>query len=441
MRMTSIGHIQHIPTLPNEKEARRILDQLAAEFGPIIERRGWRVLALTEMCCCGDGDAHINTSSSSSNCRIRRSKGRGRIMSHNVQGYNMARGDSKTSLGIHIRLRRVKSHSLLPYSDIAGVMAHELAHIRIGAHSANFYELMEEIASQHAIFVASGNVLGKDGFPLSSSEAYRLGGLSRRLETVDVKRRAAMAAEKRSKLMKQSEGAHILGSKTLDNRKSEANLTPSQLAAIAAERRQQDSRWCHEVTEHEIIEILDENNDDYNTLICQPIQSDDSIIVDRKISIQSQKRKAQSYPSSKKNDLIDLTGDSLKELISKDDKSITRRVLQTLGVNGTKVCRKCKLDMPFSSSCEACNIHQTQYDHWECVKCTYQNKQLYLSCGMCGNLKVPEEENLRIVSNLAKEKIIGDIKRQEVKNSQHTFNGFNIYGNSSYTSSKMKHMT
>ena len=47
--------IQHIPSLPDEKTAAGILRRIHSEFSTIIEKRGWNVTSITEMCCCGDG--------------------------------------------------------------------------------------------------------------------------------------------------------------------------------------------------------------------------------------------------------------------------------------------------------------------------------------------------------------------------------------------------
>ena len=45
--------VQHIKTLPDEKSTASILRRIHSEFHTIIERRGWNVTSITEMCCCG----------------------------------------------------------------------------------------------------------------------------------------------------------------------------------------------------------------------------------------------------------------------------------------------------------------------------------------------------------------------------------------------------
>ena len=147
----------NIPHLPNSDVASSLLRRIENEFLPIARRRGWNVLSISEMCCCGDGlDAR----------RDRGNLGRGgggrgrrrRPAPSNVWGYNMTTfggggvgvggrggGGRRKSHRIHLRLRDPTDHSVvLPYEDVAGTMSHELAHCGVGPHSAEFYRLMEE---------------------------------------------------------------------------------------------------------------------------------------------------------------------------------------------------------------------------------------------------------------------------------------------------------
>ena len=445
----SIVRIQHIPNLPNEEEARKTLERLAAEFGPIIEKRGWRVLALTEMCCCGDGDVHLSG----------RRKGRGnRIMSHNVQGYNVAKGDAKTSLGIHVRLRQVKNHWLIPYSEVAAVMAHELAHIRVGDHSVAFYELMEEISKQHAIFVASGNVLDKDGFPMGG-EARRLGGLSRRLDTSDINYRAAIAAEKRMKVAKIFGGSNMLGGKKEIHRNKLSELTVK-----AAERRITDSTWCHAVDKKDVIEIFDETDNIDDVLVCQPVTNEVGLM----------KRKAEkSLDGGHQQKLTLKRGGSkiIKRCIKGKRKGTLREtsieVIDLTNESGTAsmteingerargselnllICQQCTLRNNASSrKCDACNfdlikgfaLKPSARQDWKCKICTYNNFHEMLSCDMCGASKMNKAESMLNAKEVSKEDLIENIKSSEGQNSVLDF-GFNIYGKQCKATSTMNHMT
>lgn len=52
-----------------------------------------------------------------------------------------------------------------------------MAHCEIGPHSAEFYELMEDIERQYAEYMSKGVILDKQGFPIAG-KTYTLGGNS-----------------------------------------------------------------------------------------------------------------------------------------------------------------------------------------------------------------------------------------------------------------------
>ena len=128
--------VQHIPSLPDEKKAATILRRIQCEFQTLIERRGWNVVSVTEMRCCGDGIDCL---------RKRKTK----VMPNNVLGYNSTSSSRRGNIhDIHLRLRHPRTHAFLEYEDIAGTMCHELAHCVRGPHDAKFYKAMEEIEEQ-----------------------------------------------------------------------------------------------------------------------------------------------------------------------------------------------------------------------------------------------------------------------------------------------------
>ncbi|KAL7525777.1 hypothetical protein ACHAXR_001155, partial [Thalassiosira sp. AJA248-18] len=246
--------VQHIPSLTNDKEAAAILRKIHSEFHTIIERRGWNVISITEMCCCGDGVDCLK-------------KGRKtKTMPDNVLGFNLTTWQRGKSHAIHLRLRNPRSHTLLPYEDIAGTMCHELAHCVRGPHDAKFYKAMEEIEEQYAVYLAKGVVVDKDGFPIGSSESHVLGsssggrgasGRSKNNSALADRRKALEAAESRQK--KHSNGlthGHVLGGKSSS---SSSIKDPREAARIAAERRLLDSQYC--LPCNEIIEILGEEEE------------------------------------------------------------------------------------------------------------------------------------------------------------------------------------
>ena len=91
--------VQHIPFLPNDREAAAILNRIHSEFHKIIERRCWNVMSITEMCCCGDGldcketqPLHFRYFCPSQKKQKHKTNQRKRnikIMPYNVLGYNL----------------------------------------------------------------------------------------------------------------------------------------------------------------------------------------------------------------------------------------------------------------------------------------------------------------------------------------------------------------
>ena len=244
----------HIPTLANAKQCRSLLERIYKEFYPILEKRGYNVSSLSEMCCCGDGLDHDKQSK-----RRRKLK----IMSAQVGGYNMTRGGGRggKSHSIHLRLRNPHNHSVvLSYEEVAGVMAHELAHCEHGPHNAAFYKLMDDILDQHAVFMSKGIVADPQGFPMNSSQAYTLGGGRNR--TSGTAQTAALQAAQRRQAQQQwrmPSGPQKLGGSSL----VQGLLPPGQAAAQAAhERRLRDEVWCQPCAADDVIELSSDSEDE-----------------------------------------------------------------------------------------------------------------------------------------------------------------------------------
>ena len=108
--------VKHIEGLPNDKAAAAILRRIHSEFHTIIERRGWNVTSITEMCCCGDGIG----------C-LKKRKTKTKVMPNNVLGYNRTSTSHRGKIhDIHLRLRHPGSHDIVDYESIAATMCHEL---------------------------------------------------------------------------------------------------------------------------------------------------------------------------------------------------------------------------------------------------------------------------------------------------------------------------
>jgi hypothetical protein len=116
----------HIPTLPNAAHAKELLDRVVLEFAPIVARRNYNLVSVSEFCCCNDG------------LDFEKSTRKRRKQSNNLLGYNQSRwGRGKIkSHTIHIRIRHATAHGIfMDYEDVAGTLAHELAHCEVGVSS------------------------------------------------------------------------------------------------------------------------------------------------------------------------------------------------------------------------------------------------------------------------------------------------------------------
>ena len=243
--------IKPLADLPDADRAKAILERLRREFLPIVNARGYTVTSLSEMCCCGDAGR----------------RGNGRRMSNNVWGYNQTSGRRGTCR-ISIRLRPPTDHgTLVPYENAAGTMAHELAHCVHGNHSAAFYKLTDEIAEQHAEYVAKGLVVDRDGFPMggqSHTLGGRGGGAARNTGsggTGNLRDAVRKAAEERSKRPAPMQPQKLGTGSATNGGRIDPKLPPKEAARLAAERRALlDSKWC--LPCNEVIQILSDDDED-----------------------------------------------------------------------------------------------------------------------------------------------------------------------------------
>ncbi|WVZ01148.1 hypothetical protein V8G54_027217 [Vigna mungo] len=189
-----------------EDEARKILEKVAKQVQPIMRKRKWKVNVLSEFCPANPS----------------------------LLGLNIGPGAE-----IKIRLRRPNCDwDFFPYEQILDTMLHELCHNEHGPHNAQFYNLLDEIRRECEELMVKGiNNTGK-GFELYGR---RLGGSSQQPPLLSLRQTALAAAESRARhraLL--PSGPQYLGGDT--NIKS--SLSPIQAAAMAAERRLHDDKWC-----------------------------------------------------------------------------------------------------------------------------------------------------------------------------------------------------
>ncbi|KAI9486106.1 MAG: WLM domain-containing protein [Benjaminiella poitrasii] len=277
---------------PRSEEALQLLKQLASQVKPILSKHHWKITNLCEFF----------------------------PKNPNLLGTNVNKGWK-----INIRLRPHYNESqFLEYEDLLGTLLHEITHIMISPHDANFYKLLDELKQETEALMASGYT--GEGF---FSNGHKLG------TTLNVprylsKEAAATAAEKRLKLSKiMTQGGVRLGG----NHQQVSNMTPAQLAGFAAQRRLQDQVWCGGDEQEE-----------------------------------TKKRKLPSIESTNKRSriMIDLT-------VEEDERE-------------GWTCSRCTfLNKPSHLVCETCLSEKSTPDpeSWTCPKCTLVNEMKWQACIAC----------------------------------------------------------
>ena len=438
---SSTFRIQQIPTLPNNEYAASLLRRIQDEFGLIVEKRGYCLTTVTEMCCCGDGLDHLNSTSSSQSGGKRGRKTR--KMPNNVLGYNFTQGTSRSRNSsnrsvhrIHLRLRHPTKHTFYSYEDIAGTMCHELAHCERGPHDASFYKLMDEIIEQHAVYMVKGMVLDKSGFPLGDDSAHVLGGGSGGPGTIHGRSVREKAAVKRIQMTGQMGGTFRLGGGFMPGSQSVsslAHLPSSEAARLAAERRveerrRNDSQFC--LPCREIIEILDgssSENDDGDG------DGDDEGLGEKRVLVKKHNPAKAKKMKSNEAIIIDIDSSSDEELrnnppnLNPVKKRTSKRIIAPESISMIPVS-----DLQHSS--QESSDSSVECSSWSCSKCTYNNNPSSLACEVCGNIQNGKQKTIRNDK-------IEEVKKNEVEASKLEFGGFNIYGNEKRSSGTLGHLT
>jgi hypothetical protein len=258
------------------------LKRIHMEFIPIIQRRNYYIKSISEMCCCGDG-----------------LKG-SRIMGKNVWGYNSTTrgGTGRQSSRIHLRLRDPNDHTrLLPWEDVAGTMAHEMAHCVHQNHNKNFFKLMEEILDEHFnnqiygptgpsfLQPKNGNSIGRDtinnnsgGGNITSSSipesgGHKLGrGISSSSSSSSSTGNSSSRSKNRSRLVNELSGGYKLGGN--NNYKTTATVTGLNRDQLrhrivkAAEARKRQMAHIRRMIERSkepcVIDLCDSDSDSDN---------------------------------------------------------------------------------------------------------------------------------------------------------------------------------
>jgi hypothetical protein len=422
--------VKHIPHLSDADTSLRLLTRIHNEFYPIVERRGYKVLSLSEMCCCGDG---LDYDESKKRKRKLRKAGL------NVLGYNVTHPNRTHT--IHLRLRDVRNHDrLFSYEEVAGTMAHELAHCLHGPHDAKFYKLMDEIQEQHAVFMVRGIVADKSGFPINSDQAYTLGGSEH--GNGSALKAAQQRRQQQTKWMPQ--GPQKLGGDS-DFRRW---LAPGEAAGMAAEaRRQRDEMWCQPC--QDVVELSDSEEEEATSGAAQQKAADDrkpaavvprtgneNVSDDRKPAavVTETERESDAVARSASVITIDLTL-SDEELDDAQSNSTGK-----VGAVPSRTLKRSNNQRGNRNHAEETAAIVLQDGTWPCSKCTFVNAPLVLACGVCGTEANPMDSTMKVVADIRRKDEIENLKEAEVERSKEQF-GFNIYGSARQVTAKLKHIT
>jgi hypothetical protein len=398
----------HIPSLSQADHAASLLQRIHREFFPIVQRRGYSVLSVSEMCCCGDGldvNVNVNSNGTTKKRRLRRPQ------PHNILGYNQTTfgGRTKKTHTIHLRLRQPNNHHIFyDYNDIAGTMCHELAHCDVSPHNAMFYQRMEEIQEQHAVFMVRGIVADRNGlFPMiGGAQSYTLGGGGGGGTMKNGSAAAAaLARQQKSKLWMMPQGPQPLGGAS---KQLLPFMTPGEAAGNAAEeRRRADEVWCMPC-EPQIIELSDDDDDDE---------------ISNKINSNS-------------------NGKHLEEKLNQDNDDHRKKPARkraTSPIDLTTLDDDCHHSPPppTTTTKPRLSFPPLLHQHHHCSRCTFINIPLALSCAVCAKELV---SSTGVIQQLVRNDAIETCKATEVEKSKAEF-GFNIYGNDKQASNQMNHLT
>ncbi|CAI4051952.1 hypothetical protein N7582_005327 [Saccharomyces uvarum] len=202
-------HIQNVAVLqrkPNQEYALNIMKEVAHKVSYLMRENHFKVVSLVE------------------------------FYPHDQRllGMNVNRG-----LKIMLRLRCPTDESqFLPMESIMGTMLHELTHNLFGPHDKKFYDKLDGLIGRQWVIEQMGL---HDAF---LGKGQRLGGRSNVLSN----RYPMTGVSTNTGIMRRRGKGVKLGTLSLGAQPSSPNRgkTPREMAALAAERRYKDDRWCGE---------------------------------------------------------------------------------------------------------------------------------------------------------------------------------------------------
>ncbi|KAL8147691.1 hypothetical protein AgCh_005134 [Apium graveolens] len=363
MNLGNLNKVWEIKALKNkdkQDEAQNILNRIAKQVEPIMRKHNWRVKLLSEFCPKNPALLGLN-------------------VNHGVH--------------VKLRLRRPNRDSeFYPFHQLLDTMLHELCHNAHGPHNALFYKLWDQLRKECEELINKGSSGSGEGFDLPGR---RLSGFSQPAIS-SLRHTALNAAEKRARL-----GSLLpSGPKRLGGDSSLMTaLSPIQAAALAAERRLQDEKWCAfgscdieegEISNDMLQKQVDRGSGSSRNSNGPGVKKSDSVPRKRSHEICSTNNKnLLSCDIPTKPDFLDLTQDSkvagsaVFEDHTFQNRNDQRKKSKSINVNQNSNF----VELSTASSASASTKYQdaTNYtansSNWECAVCTLANPvRNLLSC-------------------------------------------------------------
>lgn len=253
---------------------------------------------------------------------------------------------------------------LCPCNCLYNLQHHRMAHIVRGPHDQQFYKVLEELKAETEVLMASG--YSGEGF---YSNGHSLG--SRSLPRYQSKHAAATAAEKRmqtSRTMLPAGGIRLGGGPSLLK-----NMTPAQLAVIAAEKRLHDQIWCGGNQTNEGASSSTESSSDNSLKRKLTPLNNEMNEISSYTDVRTKKLRV-TIDLTEDEDVISLTTDSCDDGWSCPTCTFSNKSLAL-------ACEVCRCQIPSE------NI-DIPIECWECPQCTLINEKKWLACVACTFVKL-----------------------------------------------------
>lgn len=330
-----------------DAEARSLLEKIAKQVQPVMRKRKWRVMLLSEFC---PGNPAL-------------------------LGLNIGAGQE-----IRIRLRQPGRESeFIPYEALVGTMLHELTHNEHGPHDAKFYKLLDEITKECEDLMVKGISGTGQGFDAPGTRLGR--GYSHNPPLSNLRQAALAAAEKRVRtgtLM--PSGPRRLGGDSVIMQA----LSPIQAAAMAAERRQRDDIWCaapDTIGEDGLHKAQERESANAPTL---PSKKDTGAAGQESQSGLGMRTDSKSWQTADKG--VAFVGNFVPEVPQSSSYQGHDRVESSSAMWECSVCTL--LNPALAMVCGACSTVRSGEDRekpamWSCKFCTLENTILLDNCAAC----------------------------------------------------------